>query len=62
MSYVLVRNEDGKYVAPPGLEYSYTSDVSKAQRFTSREAAEKNKCGNEAAVPLESLLQPPERD
>lgn len=56
MSYVIQRNEDGAYVAPPGMEQSYTKDLTKAQIFPSYEAAKKDCCGNETAVPVDSLL------
>lgn len=55
--YVLIRNEDGKYVAPPGREHSYTSKLEKARIFPTKDAAEADKCGNERAVPVSSLLE-----
>ena len=45
-----------KYVTPSGSEQSYTSDLSKAQVYTSREKADSNRCGNESVVPLSSIL------
>jgi hypothetical protein len=41
-----------KYVSLPGSERSYTTDVSRAQTFTSKEAAEANACSNERVIPL----------
>ncbi len=42
-----------KYVALPGSEKSYTQNFDKAQKFSSREAAEANACGNERVVALQ---------
>ncbi len=47
MEYVIVRNEDGKYVAEPGSEHSYTSKLERARRFKTHEAAQADCCGNE---------------
>lgn len=41
--YVIVR-EDGKYVARPGSEHSYTSKLESAAIFRTREQAELNRC------------------
>jgi hypothetical protein len=57
MNYLLRRIEDGKFVAMPGSEKSYTNSVRRARVFTSQEQAENNACGNETAVPLESVLE-----
>jgi len=57
MGFVLVRNEDGKFVCPPGAENSYTSDLTKARIFSTREAAEQDKCGNERVHPVTDFLQ-----
>ena len=54
--YVLKRHEDGKYVALPGSHHSYTTDLRRAQIFPTKEAAEKDKCGNESALTVESQL------
>lgn len=51
MIYVLQRVEDGKYVTPPGTgSESYTDKLQNARFFPSREAAEKDRCGNEVIV------------
>jgi hypothetical protein len=55
--YVLIRNDDGKFVAPDGSEHSYTRDLTKAKAFPSKEAAESQACGNERAVTVDSLLE-----
>ncbi len=55
--FVLVRNEDQKFVCPPGAEKSYTSDLTKARIYPSRETAEKDKCGNESVHPIADFLQ-----
>jgi len=48
--YVIVR-EDGKYVAPPGQQHSYTSDLEKAVVFSTREKARSfGLCGNERVI------------
>jgi hypothetical protein len=44
MYYVLVRMEDGLYVARPGMERSYTTDLVEALKFTSVKDAERNRC------------------
>jgi hypothetical protein len=54
--YVLKRVEDGKYVARPGSEHSYTNRLERAKIFTSWERAYDAKCDNERVVPLDSLL------
>lgn len=53
--YVIQRQDDGKFVAPPG-EHSYTSDLRKAITFREREHAERECCGNERVVSVDSLL------
>jgi hypothetical protein len=57
--YVLVRT-DGKYVAPPGQEHSYTSKLEDARIFPTRDAAEKERCvENETVRPVSELLHKP---
>ena len=57
MGFVIVCN--GRYVAPSGSEHSYTTDISKARRYPTREAAERDRCPeNERVASVESLLQP----
>lgn len=58
MFYVIQR-EDGAYVAPPGQAHSYTRQLQNARTFDNREAAEREKCGNERIVPLEEAVQKP---
>lgn len=57
MSYVLVNNDNGRYVAPGGQESSYTTKLEHAKTYPTREAAEKDACGNERAVPVDSLMR-----
>lgn len=57
MSYVLVRAEDGKYVARPGAR-SYTKALEGAQVFATREQAEAERCGNEMIRSVSELLSP----
>ena len=54
--YVLKRNEDGKYVAPGGSAEAYTRRLERAQVFPTREFAERHKCGNETAYPVDELI------
>ena len=56
-SFVLVRASDGKYVAPPGRQRSYTGRLEEARVFASREAAERERCADSEHVrSVESLL------
>jgi hypothetical protein len=58
MNQFVLQRTDGKFVAVPGSEHSYTSDLMKARIFPSRAAAEGDRCvENEQIVPLENLLQ-----
>lgn len=52
VSYVIQRNEDGKYVAAPGLEHSYTKKLQNARVYESLTEAQSDKCGNETILPL----------
>lgn len=59
--FVIVRT-DGKYVAVPGMESSYTDRLELAQRFSTRQQAERNRCiENETVVHLDNLLSRTER-
>lgn len=51
----IIRREDGKYVARPGSEHSYTSKLEDARVFRTREEADRDCCGNEQVVPIEEL-------
>lgn len=59
MSYVLIRNEDGAYVAPSGSPSSYTRKLENARTYATREAAEGDACGNERAVNVDTLIRRP---
>jgi hypothetical protein len=48
---------DGCYVARQGSVSSYTRDKYDAQRFATREDAERERCGNEIVVEISLLLQ-----
>lgn len=50
----LLRREDGLYVAWPGQKHSYTKSILNARIFEEVEL-EREKCGNETAIPLESV-------
>jgi hypothetical protein len=54
-SYV-IKNSNGRYVCSPGSPSSFTSNPLKARRFSSREAAERECCGNEHVVNLHDLI------
>ena len=49
--FVIRRNEDGRYVAPPGHHRSYVKDAAKARHFATREQAQASGlCGNETVI------------
>lgn len=52
MEYVLKRHEDGRYVSLPGSEHSYTRSLKGAQKFPTRDAAQRSACENERAVSI----------
>lgn len=61
MRFVLQNIESGrngnKYVAKPGSAHSYTSGLDTAQRFSSREEADQNRCEeSERVVDLFEIL------
>ena len=43
--YVIMKGN--LYVANPGSKNSYTNKIEKARKFSTKEQAEKEKCGNE---------------
>lgn len=58
MPWILVKTDepDGRrrrYVAESGSVNSYTARRENARRFPSKEAAEREACGNERAIPAE---------
>lgn len=54
--YVLIRT-DGKYVARPGSEHSYTSRLEDAKLFPTRAAAEAERCvENERVARLDDVI------
>lgn len=55
--FVIKRSEDGKYVNQPGSKNSYTSILENAQKFSTRESAQSNACGNESVVSVDSILR-----
>ena len=56
--YVIKRlDQGGGYVTRPGSEQSYSHRLERAQAYTTREAADRNRCpGNEIVVDVEQLL------
>jgi hypothetical protein len=57
--YVIKRIEDGKFVAAPNSERSYTSDLTKARTFATRTEAVRECCGNEQVWNVSDLLRHP---
>lgn len=60
--FVLVRHSDGSkydgyYTAMPGSVHSYTRSLENAQKFSTREQADAEKCGNESVVPVSSIMR-----
>lgn len=53
MAWVLRRSGDNKFVSLPGQEHSYTRDIALAQKWPTREGAERSKCDNERAVEVD---------
>jgi len=54
MSYVLQRTTDRRFVAPPGREPSYVRMLQHARIFSTRAAAERERCPeNERALSLD---------
>lgn len=52
-AYVIIRIPDGYFVAYPGSASAYTRDILKARVFSTREAAEAERCPeNESIRPL----------
>ena len=49
------------FVSLPGSKNSYTTDIRRAQIFSTREDAEKQKCGNETICTVASQLPNPYR-
>lgn len=54
--YVLIK-ENGWYVARAGSAGSYTPKLQHARIFTTREEAERNRCGNESIVAVADILR-----
>jgi hypothetical protein len=54
----VIQRDDGKFVTPPGQHKSYTTDLTKARVFPSREAAEADRCPeNEQVVAIDNLFR-----
>jgi len=54
--YVLRRDGDGRYVARPGNEHSYTQNIAHAQIFPTPEDADCARCENERVIALAVLF------
>ena len=48
--YFVYNTTQKKYVAQPGQKSSFTKDILQARRFTSREAAQADCCGDEIVI------------
>lgn len=64
MSFVILNRKpyDSKpagdwFVSLPGSEKSYTLSIHNARRFPSREAAQRDACGNESVVDLREYIR-----
>ena len=49
--YVIINLDTDKYAAPLGSQRSYTDKLQHARTFPTRDAAEKECCSNERAIP-----------
>ena len=56
MPYVIKREEDGKYVSRPGSANSYARLLQQSRTWPTREAAERERCGNEYIVDTDAEL------
>lgn len=54
--YVIINNDNGKFVTPTGSKKSYTSALQNARIFSSYDDAKKNCCGNERVESISSIL------
>lgn len=55
--YVLIRTTGKQlYVAPEGQKHSYTNKLERARKFSTKEEAERNKCGNERAESVYNII------
>ncbi len=54
--WVLIRQEDGRYVSRVNSQDSYTKTLEKARIFNSKEEASKDACGNEYPIRVEDIL------
>lgn len=54
--FVLVKSENGHFVAPPGSKHSYTPMLQSARFFSTREEAERHRCSNESIRDVNGYL------
>lgn len=55
----VIKKRGGGYVAEPGSRESYTNYLELAQKFYTRESAEKNSCiENECVMSIDDILDP----
>ncbi len=52
MAYIIWNTTQRKWVAPASMKSSYTTSDLKARQFDTKEAAERECCGDERAVRL----------
>ena len=57
--FVLIRNSDGKYVAPAGSHHVYTDKLQNARVYMHKEDAINDKCGNETVIKLINVIHKP---
>ena len=52
----VIQREDGRFVTRPGSRHSYTAYLQNARVWSTREAAEAERCENESVLSIESVL------
>jgi hypothetical protein len=52
----VIRNSNGRYVANPGMRSSFTPFLENARKFSTREAAQRECCGNETVLSISEIL------
>jgi hypothetical protein len=53
----VIRNSNGLYVNRPGSQCSFTTSLERAQKFSSKESAQAQCCGNEHPENVDNLLR-----
>ena len=56
--FVIRNTETGRYVTPPGSRGSYTTALQHARTWSTREAAERERCpGNERVLSVDEIMR-----